>query len=344
MPRIASWILGSLCMGMIAVLSAGAQSTPTPTATPASQCYPGPLPWQVVMEADQPWEDGEGVAMPWVILDGGLYRMWYHVSSDGTSSAGGKIAYAESVDGLSWSGKQLLLSSGNPAGPERSLRRPVVLKVGSQYRMYNTQYYLSSIDWSEFVTLRTSSDGLSWSAWQIVLAMTGKETWERDNFNVRAVFEEPGGGFRMFYSVRFRLSPTPDAYWATATSADGINWSNRQRLLGQDDAPLFATLQAWYYAFDLTETGTYRCLYADGSGDLQFAESSDGIHWDRGTGGYLGAVNLSTALASPPGGAYGGCVVRPPEGGEVLYFWPQQTLYKIARATLTTPVEGWKEY
>lgn len=331
------------CLGMALSLPVGAQ-TPTPTATPVYS-YPGPLPWQVVMEADQAWEDGQGVEMPWVIFDDGLYRMYYRVSPPSSAgSEGGKIAYAESVDGTSWTGKQLLFESGALLGPERSLRRPVVLKVGTEYRMYNTQYYLSAPEWSEFVTLRTSSDGLSWSTWQTVLAMSGKQAWELDNFNVRAVFEEPGGGFRMFYRVRYSLSASPDSYWATATSSDGVNWSNRQQVLGQDGQPLFAHPQAWYFTFDLTETGMYRCLYADGSGDLQIAESSDGIHWNRGTGGYLGVVNLNTALASPPAGAYGGCVVRPPAGGEYLYFWPQQGLFKIGRATLSTPVLEWKQY
>lgn len=124
-------------MGLSVGPPVGAQ-TPTPTAL-ASSCYPGPLPWQVVMEADQAWEDGQGVEMPWVIIDGGLYRMWYHVSPPSASgSAGGKIAHAESSYGISWTGKQLLLESGDPDGPERSLRRPVVLKVGTQYRLYNT--------------------------------------------------------------------------------------------------------------------------------------------------------------------------------------------------------------
>lgn len=185
---------------------------------------------------------------------------------------------------------------------------------------------------------------MSWSVWQTVLDANGKESWELDNFDVRAVFPDPGGGFRMFYSVRYSLSESPDSYWATTQSADGISWTNRQRLLGQDGQPLFVEGQSYYYVFDLTATGTYRCLYADGSGDLQFTESTDGIHWDRGSGGYLGAGNLRSALLSPPAGAYGGCVVRALAGGEYLYFWPQIGLYKIARGTLSTPVADWKEY
>jgi len=310
-----------------------------------SDSIPGPLSWQIVMSPGESWEtDGLGVHMPWIIDDSGIYKMWYRVAQPTSAgSAGGKIAYATSEDGVNWQGKQLLLESGASMGPERSLRRPVVLKVGSEYRLYNTQYFLGS-GWSLFVTLRTCSDGVSWGSWSSVLDFAGMQAWEYDSFNVRAVFPDPGGGYRMFYCVRFSTTVSPDKYWATATSTDGTNWTSRSQLLGLDGQPLFVEKNHYYYTFDLTPAGVYRCLYSNGSSALQVTTSTDGIHWDRGSGGYLGVQNLNTVLSSPPAGAYGGCVVRDASDVEYLYFWPQVSTYRIARALLASPVEEWEEY
>lgn len=61
-----------------------------------------PIPREVVLESDRPWED-QGVTYSSVIYDDGRYQMWYR--------AGGRTCYAESVDGVHWTKPELGLYS-----------------------------------------------------------------------------------------------------------------------------------------------------------------------------------------------------------------------------------------
>ena len=56
-----------------------------------------PLPRETALQFDQPWESPVS-ACPTVILDGGLYRLWYRAGADNDQRA----AYAESEDGIHW--------------------------------------------------------------------------------------------------------------------------------------------------------------------------------------------------------------------------------------------------
>ena len=56
-----------------------------------------PIPREVVLEFDRPWESPVS-ACSTVMLDGGRYRMWYRAGADAVQ----RVAYAESEDGIHW--------------------------------------------------------------------------------------------------------------------------------------------------------------------------------------------------------------------------------------------------
>lgn len=100
-------------------------------------------------------------ASPWVIVEGGVWRMWYVSGLDWTRTAGGlhhryHIRYAESPDGVDWNRTGVVCIDF--AGPhESAFGRPCVRKEGSLYRMwYSCRGAAYRIGYAE------SLDGVKW--------------------------------------------------------------------------------------------------------------------------------------------------------------------------------------
>ena len=100
-------------------------------------------------------------ASPWVIVEGGIWRMWY-VSGHSWRMAAGKpmhkyhIRYAESRDGIDWDRRGLVcIDFKNDA--EYAIARPCVIRDGDRYRMwYSYRGERYRIGYAE------SSDGIGW--------------------------------------------------------------------------------------------------------------------------------------------------------------------------------------
>jgi hypothetical protein len=100
-------------------------------------------------------------ASPWVLIEDGLWRMWY-VSGTGWRVVDGAprpwyhIKYAESRDGLRWARDGLVcIDSATP--DEYAFGRPCVVKDGDRYRMwYCSRGTAYRIGYAE------SDDGLRW--------------------------------------------------------------------------------------------------------------------------------------------------------------------------------------
>lgn len=61
-----------------------------------------PVVQDVVLRADQPWENG-GINLPNVVMDGDRYRMWYRSDAgDPNNDSAAFSCYAESDDGIHW--------------------------------------------------------------------------------------------------------------------------------------------------------------------------------------------------------------------------------------------------
>lgn len=111
--------------------------------------------------------DSLGSYRPSVILDGGIYRMWY----TGVSGAGiERILYAESSDGITWSFPAVavdLFSEG--IVDTHGCARPWVVKDVDVYYIYYFGY-----DSSVYHLVRASSpDGLNWASFRIAMPAFG---------------------------------------------------------------------------------------------------------------------------------------------------------------------------
>jgi sucrose-6-phosphate hydrolase SacC (GH32 family) len=89
-----------------------------------------------------------------VLLEDGLYKLWYHAIGD----LGAIIAYATSPDGIHWT-KQGPVLVGAPDRWDTGLWGPSVLKVDGRYWMW---YSASGPGFPISIGLATSRDGVAW--------------------------------------------------------------------------------------------------------------------------------------------------------------------------------------
>jgi hypothetical protein len=102
-------------------------------------------------------------ASPWVLVEGGRWRMWYVSCMEWTASTEGEprhrylVRYAESADGLSWEAEGRVAIDFD--GPEEyAISRPCVVREGDGYRMW-----FSSRGDAYRIRSARSRDGLTWT-------------------------------------------------------------------------------------------------------------------------------------------------------------------------------------
>lgn len=110
---------------------------------------------------DRSHEDPLTLSTPWILVENGVWRMWYGSSlsweKDGLDIQH-VIKYAESDDGIRWrrDGKVILpLGAG-----ESGLARPCVVKRGGEYHMWYTRRLGRKATCR--IGYASSADGLSW--------------------------------------------------------------------------------------------------------------------------------------------------------------------------------------
>ena len=138
-------------------------------------------------------------ASPWVMLDEGVWRMWYVSGVDWTRTQGGvshryDIRYAESRDGIAWHRTGLVCVTF--AGPEEtSFGRPCVLRDGSRYRMW-----LSCRGAAYRIGYAESHDGLSWERLDHLAGIDPSPSgWDAEMIDKPMVFSW-GGRLAMLYN------------------------------------------------------------------------------------------------------------------------------------------------
>jgi hypothetical protein len=138
-------------------------------------------------------------ASPWVLIDGGIWRMWYVSGTGWQAQADGPrhryhIKYAESRDGLHWERRGVVcIDYGAPA--EHAFGRPCVVKDGDLYRMwYSYRGARYRMGYAE------SHDGLRWSRRddRCVLDVS-PEGWDSDMVTYPMVVNR-GGTWQMLYN------------------------------------------------------------------------------------------------------------------------------------------------
>ena len=131
-------------------------------------------------------------ASPWVLVDGGMWRMWY-VSGTSWELVNGEprhrylIKYAESHDGLRWS-RSGIVCIGYQDDREYAFGRPCVLRDGNVYRMwYSCRGERYQLGYAE------SSDGISWVRKDGEAGLLpSDEGWDSEMITYPAVFRHRG--------------------------------------------------------------------------------------------------------------------------------------------------------
>jgi hypothetical protein len=134
-----------------------------PDVAPDASCALG---WtQDASNPSFPWQAFGGAVWndPWVLKEGGTYRMWL---SNGAGPNGVQIYEATSADGSSWALTSDLASPRIAPGPDAydqiSAETPSVVKLGATYHMFWTAVPDSSfVHYS--IGHATSTDGVTWT-------------------------------------------------------------------------------------------------------------------------------------------------------------------------------------
>jgi hypothetical protein len=137
---------------------------------------------------------------PWVLVEGGRWRMWYCSNRGWTDGSDGRpeyrvdIRYAESSDGLDWQ------REGRPridfASPgEHAISRPVVLRDDDRYRMwYAVRGEAYRIGYAE------SGDGIDWERRDDLAGIdVSPSGWDSEMVEYACVFDH-GGRRHMLYN------------------------------------------------------------------------------------------------------------------------------------------------
>lgn len=218
------------------------------------------------------WDDFQ-VSNPSVLVEGAVYKMWYHGC---TSSSFCQIGYATSADGKTWSRSGVVLSPGI-AGEGSQIQYPNVVKVGGEYYMWYNGWDGST--WS--ILAANSTDGTTWTKRGVVLG-PGASGGDAYAALIPHVLYE-NGTFRMYYTG-FPSAPPTTTQIMLATSVNGFNWTRSGTVLavgpyGAGDAygveaPAVAKIGSGYEM-------VYRGQDSSMETSLMEAVSTDGVVWQK---------------------------------------------------------------
>jgi hypothetical protein len=137
--------------------------------------------------------------LPWVLVEDGLWRMWYVSGSDwrvvdGKPRHWYHVKYAESRDGLDWEPTgRVCIDYANES--EYAIARPCVVRDGDRYRMWfcarGDSYRFGYAD---------SADGLTWDRRDDEAGIDGPSgSWDSEMQAYPFVFDD-GGARRLLYN------------------------------------------------------------------------------------------------------------------------------------------------
>ncbi|MEX2683384.1 MAG: hypothetical protein Q6373_017540 [Candidatus Sigynarchaeota archaeon] len=209
------------------------------------------------MAGGEQW--GGNIYAPDIIIDDGIYKMWY----GGQSSTGhDSIHFATSADGISWQKHGTVI----PTGTNNHVNDPSVVKVDGTYYMYYTTAPVAELD---EIWLATSNDSLSWVIRGQVIG-PGVAGWNSLKVGRPSVLYE-GGMFKMWYDGSEedpanpgQVKPGTGRHVGYATSPDGLTWTEFP------GNPIFFN------------SGAIDVEHVDGK-YVVVEESGNGIRWRTGT-------------------------------------------------------------
>ncbi|MGE5437425.1 MAG: hypothetical protein ACM3O3_09390 [Syntrophothermus sp.] len=212
-----------------------------------------------------------GVFDPNIIYEDGIYKMWY---AGINNSAKCFIFYATSTDGINWEKKYepILTPNININWASYSVNTPKVIKVNGTYKMYFTGWADPSGHWN--IGLATSSDGINWTMNTTpVLQGTSGDKYQL----VPGDIVMYNGKYYLYYMGR--NFPSMKIYLATST--DGINFTT-------NNTPVITPTYSWegnsiYQPTLIYDECKFKMVYIDydNTENLGYAESIDGINWEK---------------------------------------------------------------
>jgi hypothetical protein len=105
---------------------------------------------------------------PTVILDDGIYKMWYAGYADGNMTD--RIIYCESLDGITWGNFHLAIGAGNLGGyDDLASNSPSVIKDAGIYKMWYSGQAQAGSGFSISTIYCESTDGISWENFRLVM-------------------------------------------------------------------------------------------------------------------------------------------------------------------------------
>lgn len=150
------------------------------------------------------------VYAPFVLHDGGRYRMWYGGQGrDGHD----RIHLAESEDGRLWIKRGVVLDRGGA----NHVNDPSIVQIGGVYFLYYTQADEGVID---DIRIATSADGVDWTPRGVALGRGKPGEWD-DAIVGRPSVLASEMGFRLWYDGR----SGGERKVGHAISPDGIHWT-----------------------------------------------------------------------------------------------------------------------
>ncbi len=165
-----------------------------------------------VLQPGPEWYDGERAGDPWVLHDGGIYKMWYTCQNRPEITYG--IAYATSVDGIEWTKhpENPVLIAGDEGPDSDSVRDPCVVKTGAKFEMW---YRGIKEKWT--TCYADSPDGVNWQRYAQNPVLSGEAGgWDARVWFPRLLVEENK------YSMWYTSADINDIGYAYLTIDEGL--------------------------------------------------------------------------------------------------------------------------
>jgi predicted GH43/DUF377 family glycosyl hydrolase len=135
---------------------------------------------------------------PTILLERGIYRMWYaQVPIEGPMA----IGYAESRDGANWRPSDLPVMASTEEWEHRNLLYPFVIKRGGLYEMYYTSYGSHICE----LALATSTDGISWEKGDGPILSPDPRSSYDSLYCSKACLLQENGIERLYYASRIDM-------------------------------------------------------------------------------------------------------------------------------------------
>jgi predicted GH43/DUF377 family glycosyl hydrolase len=197
--------------------------------------------WAAWAKNEDPVFGGQYVAAdPSVILDNGLYRMFYTCIDPSGKVTNAEICEATSSDGLSWTNIPAagaiegLVLAGRPGAWDEHLETSLIVKRGDQYLLYYSGYQtdgLPVIGFPASLGLATSTDGITFTRVQDQPILSPTDgALDNDAVYGPTIVEHDGQLVMIYAGHCYNNCPTGEDSEVTllaATSTDGITWTKQ---------------------------------------------------------------------------------------------------------------------